>query len=116
MTAAQLNRRCVLCVALGLSLCGVGSSVAQGTHKPATYTVTMDASRFDIDVLTVKVGDTVIWVNKDLVAHTATSQAGGFDSGRINPGKSWKYSLKKAGEFPYTCTYHPTMKAMLIVK
>lgn len=113
MRAAPLNRRYVLCVVLGLSLCGVGSSVAQGTR---TYTVTMDANRYEPDVLTVKVGDTVIWINHDLVDHTATSSAAGFDSGTINPGKSWKYTPKKAGEFPYICTLHPTMKATLIVK
>ena len=117
MTRAHVNRLYVLCVAaLGLSLCGASSSVAQGTRKHATYTVTIDASRFDLDVLTVKTGDTVVWVNKDIVAHTATSQAGGYDSGMIASCKSWKYSPKQAGEFPYTCTYHPTMKAMLRVK
>ena len=32
------------------------------------------------EVLTVAPGDTIEWVNKDLVPHTATSRAGGFDS------------------------------------
>jgi plastocyanin len=58
----------------------------------------------------------VIWVNKDVVAHTATSQAGHFDSGIIAPGKSWKYKVSRAGESAYTCTYHPTMKATLRVE
>ena len=69
-----------------------------------------------LEELTVNAGDTVIWVNKDLVAHTATSQAGRFDSGIIVPGKSWKYRVSRTGEFAYTCTYHPTMKATLRVK
>jgi plastocyanin len=116
MMSRHLNRRIRCCVAvLGILLCSLGQSAVAGVSKPATHTVTIDASRFQPDVLTVKAGDTVVWVNKDIVAHTATSQAGGFDSGIIVPGKSWKYKLKQSGEFAYTCTYHPTMKATLRV-
>ena len=59
-------------------------------------TVTIDASRFEPEQLTVQAGDTVVWVNKDLVAHTATSQMGDFDSGLIAPGKSWKYRTEES--------------------
>jgi plastocyanin len=76
----------------------------------------MDASRFMPEVLTLKAGDTVLWINKDIVAHTATSQAAGFDSGTIKPGKSWKHRLTHAGEFAYSCTFHPVMKGTLQVK
>jgi plastocyanin len=64
----------------------------------------------------VKVGDVVTWINKDLVPHTATSRTGGFDSGAIDPGKSWKFTATRAGDFPYSCVFHPTMTALLRVK
>jgi plastocyanin len=64
----------------------------------------------------VKAGDTVVWVNKDLITHTATSKAGNFDSGEIAPGTSWKYTPGKEGEFGYICTFHPSMKAKLRVE
>jgi plastocyanin len=117
MISAYPNRPVLWCVAtLVLVLCSMGlSAAAAGARKPATHTVTIDASRFEPELLTVKAGDTVVWVNKDIVAHTATSQAGTFDSGIIVPGKSWTYKLKQTGEFAYTCTYHPTMKATLRV-
>ena len=57
-----------------------------------------------------------MWVNKDLVPHTATSEAGGFDSQMIEAGKSWTYTVRKKGDLAYICTYHPTMKAMLRVR
>lgn len=104
--------------ALALALCGVCPDLI-AARKPATHTVTIDASRFQPAIVTVAVGDTVVWVNKDVVAHTATSHAspaGGFDSGLIAPGKSWRYRVKRAGEFAYTCTYHPTMNATLRAK
>lgn len=116
MMPRHASRR-ILCWAamLGLILCSLGASAVAGGRKPVTHTVTIDASRFQPEELTVKAGDTVVWVNKDLVAHTATSKTGGFDSGIIVPGKSWKYRLEQTGEFAYLCTYHPTMKATLSV-
>jgi plastocyanin len=115
-----LTLRRVMRLALGfaavLVVCGAPPDEAAAARKPATHTVTIDGSRFEPDTLTVAAGDTVVWVNKDIVAHTATSKAPAFDSGMIAPGKSWKYKPKHAGELPYTCTYHPTMTATLRVK
>jgi len=87
-------------------------------RKPATHTVTIDGAQFSPATLTVKAGDTVVWVNKDLLAHTATethTTKGGFDSKVIQPGKSWRYVARKKGEFPYTCAFHP-MNGRLIVQ
>ena len=72
--------------------------------------------RFQRERLTVARGDTIVWVNKDLVPHPATSEAGRFDSQTIQTEKSWKFTARQKGEFPYVCTFHPTMKAMLNVK
>lgn len=109
-------RIAVFVSALCLTLCTIG--VAAGDRpKPKTHTVTIQGMKFQPDVLTVASGDTVIWVNKDLVAHTATSsEAGIFDSKLIAPDKSWKFTVRKQGEFAYICTYHPTMKAALHVE
>jgi plastocyanin len=91
--------------------------VAAGDRPTSqTHTVTIEGMRFQPEVLTVALGDTVVWVNKDLVPHTATSKAGGFDSKDIQADKSWRYTIQTTGEFDYICTLHPTMKAMLRVK
>ena len=106
-----------LAVALALLMFSMGLGAPAARTKPTTHTVTIDASSFAPDVLTIKTGDSVVWVNKDFFPHTATSQAGGFDSGSIASGKSWKYTAAKKGEFAYICTFHPTtMKATLRVK
>jgi plastocyanin len=101
---------------LGLVLFGLGAGAAQGARQRTTHTVTIDASRFEPELSAISAGDTAVWINKDIIPHTATSQAGGFDSGEIAPGKSWKYTARQKGEFPYLCTFHPTMKAILRVK
>ena len=92
------------------------SLIAAERPGSKTHTVTLDGMRFQPDDLTVASGDTIVWVNKDLVAHTATSESGGFDSKIIQPEKAWKLTVKKKGEFAYACLLHPTMKAMLRVK
>lgn len=105
----------IFVVALALIASGV-SLTAGAASKPKTHTVTIEGMKFQPEVLTVAVGDTVVWVNKDLVAHTATSPAGVFDSKMIAPDASWKLTVRKRGEIAYTCTYHPTMKGTLRVE
>jgi plastocyanin len=90
----------------------------RAASKPRTHTVTMEATGFQPPSLTIKAGDSVVWVNKDPFPHTATSTAAGFDSGPIMPEKSWTYKSPrtKKGEFPYACSLHPTMKATLKIE
>jgi len=105
----------IVCVVLSLVPCTVGLA-ARERVKPKVHTVVISGLKFHPDALTVAVGDTVVWVNKDLVAHTATSSTPGiFDSKLIAPDKSWKLTVRKKGEFAYICTYHPGMKATLRV-
>jgi plastocyanin len=57
-----------------------------------------------------------VWTNRDSFPHTATSQAGGFDSDEIAAGRSWTYTAATAGEFTYLCTLHRGMKGTLRVR
>ena len=101
--------------AVALFVCTAGFA-ARGSSEPKTHTVTIEEMRFQPERLTVARGDTIVWVNKDLVPHTVTSEAGRFDSQTIQTEKSWKLTASKEGDFPYVCTFHPTMKAMLNVR
>jgi plastocyanin len=94
-------------------LCGAGAGPA-AAPPPAAHTVVMEAVAFQPDVLRVRVGETVTWVNRDPFPHTATSPA--FDSGPIPAGGAWTYTPRAAGVFPYVCTLHPTMKGTLRVE
>jgi plastocyanin len=84
-------------------------------RKPKTHTVTIDAAQFSPAELTVAAGDTVVWVNRDILAHTATATSKAFDSKTIQPGKSWTFVAKQKGEFPYACSFHP-MNGVLRVR
>ena len=61
-----------------------------------------------------KGGDTIEWINKDIVAHTATARNGDWDV-TMPPKKTGALVLKKAGMIDYYCRFHPNMKATLAV-
>jgi len=103
--------------ALALLLAGAAihaTAVAQAAPH-GTPTVVIDGVKFAPETVTVKRGDTVVWVNNDPFPHTVTAK-GVFDSGEIPAGKSWRYKARKAGVYPYVCTLHPNMKATLKVE
>ena len=81
----------------------------------ASHTIVIDGLKYEPETMTAKVGDRVVWINKDPFPHTVTV-AGGFDSHEIAAGKSWTYTPRKAGEYAYICTLHPTMKGTLRVQ
>lgn len=66
--------------------------------------------------LSVAPGDTVVWVNRDIVPHTATDSAGTWDSGALGPGATWSLVPSAEGELAYLCALHPSMKGRLIVR
>src|SRR5687768_17816094 len=108
---ALVSAALVSCMFLLQAATGTGVIAAPGTH-----TIVIAEMKFVPETLTVKAGDTVVWVNKDFFPHTATAQDLSFDSRDIATNKSWKYVAAKKGAFSYICTLHPTMEATLIVK
>lgn len=96
--------------------CGAGTGPAsEPARKPQTHTVTIDATSYQPKTLVVRSGDTIVWVNKDLIPHTATAK-GTFDSQVIQTGASWSYLASKAGVTDYACLFHPTMTGTLDVQ
>jgi plastocyanin len=112
-----LKPRLAFCAAaVVLSLCGIGLAAAAGKHEPVTHKVTIDATTYLPRTVTVALGDSIVWVNKDLLVHTVTAKGGSFDSRDIPAGRSWTYTAKAEGLSAYSCTYRPTMKGTLRVR
>ena len=82
--------------------------------QAATIQIAMENLVITPAEASAKVGDTVEWVNKDVLAHTATAHNGDFDV-MLPPKKSATFVLKKAGTVDYYCRFHPNMKATLVV-
>jgi plastocyanin len=78
-----------------------------------TFRVTIEKLDFSPKEINAKVGDTVEWINKDILAHTATVK-GDWDV-MIAADKSASLVLSKAGAFDYFCKFHPNMKGRITV-
>ena len=83
--------------------------------RAATIRITMENLVISPAEISAKVGDTIELINKDVLAHTATSGNGDFDV-MLPPEKSATFVLKKVGAVDYYCRYHPNMKATLKVE
>jgi plastocyanin len=62
----------------------------------------------------LKVGDTIVLVNRDIVAHTATARDHSFDV-VMQPQQSARVTLRHAGAIAFYCRFHPTMQGILNV-
>lgn len=102
-----------LAAALGL---GALAASAPGGAQPAPreIVVVMDNMNFGRLPSDAKVGDVIVWDNRDTVQHTATARDGSFDI-RLQPGKKGRTVLRKAGNIAVYCIYHPMMRATLRV-
>ena len=86
------------------------------TAVSKNHSVIIEGMQFNPNALTIASGDTVDWVNKDIVPHTATSTSKEFNSAVIQSGGTWRHAFKKPTSIDYACSLHPTMKAKLTVK
>lgn len=93
----------------------LGSAVAAEAPAHRTFTVVLDKLRFGPVPSGLHVGDTIVWENRDLFRHSATAADGSFDID-LMPGKKAKLVLKHAGAVRFSCTYHPGMKGVLLVR
>ncbi len=65
--------------------------------------------------ITVKVGDTIEWINMDDVAHTVTFEDARFDV-EVPAGAVVSYTFtEELGEARYFCAYHPLMRGSVLV-
>lgn len=76
--------------------------------RAETIQVVIDKLVFSPAEISVKVGDTIEWVNKDKFAHTATVK--GDWEVMIPAGKSGSLVVEKAETVDYYCRFHPNMK------
>jgi plastocyanin len=64
--------------------------------------------------VSARVGDTIVWVNADFVAHTATARNGAWDV-MMPPNAKKELVLKSAGALDYYCKFHPNMVGKITV-
>jgi plastocyanin len=109
-----------------------------GASPAAGVTIKMvKGLHFDPDHVTIKVGQTVTWINEGVVPHTTTCDpaanpvekahpeyiklpagAKTWNSGFLDPGKSFSHTFTVPGEYDYICIPHVLsgMRGQIIVE
>ncbi len=110
----------VLLVALGLGIAGLGAGTgnftASAQQKPGTMEVKIDNFSFAPAELTVPVGTTVTWTNRDDLPHTVVSTDKVFKSKVLDTDEKFSYTFTQPGTFPYFCSIHPKMTSKVVVQ
>jgi plastocyanin len=97
-------------------------SPAAADSKPASaapvsgsVNIEMSGFAFNPKELTVKVGTTVTWTNKDSAGHDVKAADGSWGSATLTNGQSFSKVFDKEGTYAYVCTFHPGMAGTIIV-
>ncbi|MEH2568420.1 cupredoxin domain-containing protein [Bradyrhizobium sp. AZCC 2289] len=85
------------------------------TAKVEDTKVMIDNFTFEPAQLTVKVGTTVTWTNRDDIPHTIVS-AGKFRSKTMDTDGTFSFTFTTAGEYKYFCSLHPHMTGTVKVE
>ena len=120
MNRSTILHRMGLFAAAGLVLALSGGGAVFEPHGAAPvakrHVVEIKGFGFEPAELTVAPGDTVVWINRDLVPHTATAEDEAWDSGTLGENASWQMIASAKGRHHYFCRFHPTMKSALVVE
>lgn len=92
------------------------ASARAGDEHPAKVAVSIENYAFQPDPITITSGSSVIWTNRDEVAHTVVSNDKLFSSPELEMNQHYEFTFRKSGTFAYSCSLHPEMKGKVIVK
>lgn len=98
-------------------LAGPSSIKASAQQAPPAATeVRIDNFSFGPATVTVAVGTTVTWTNRDDIPHTVVSSDKVFKSKVLDTDEQFSYTFAKAGTYPYFCSIHPKMTGKIVVQ
>ena len=108
----------VVALAMGVVAFAVAAAASRSPAPvPRSHMIEIRGMAFEPAELTVMRGDTVVWINRDIVPHTATSSGKrGWDTGTLSQAERGRVVLRDAGTLHYVCQLHPTMRGTLSVR
>lgn len=96
---------------------GSAPGMMAGTAQAAEVKIIISDFAFSPETLTIKVGDTVEFLNEDGTPHSGAREGkDAFDTEALSQGQSKKVTFSKPGEYTYNCSIHPSMSGKIIVK
>ena len=118
MRRSRLGGLILTIAVLGAAFATVGSGVAAARtgagateHRVrqagTTVTITVGDNFFKPKVVEIDPGTTVKWVNKGRNLHSIDPDKGKlFGTGSLPSGKSYSFTFKNPGDYPYYCAFH----------
>ena len=103
-------------IAIVLLLAGTPRVTANDQSSAANAEVKIDNFSFGPQTVTVPVGATVTWINRDDIPHTVVSTDGVFKSKVRDTDEMFSFTFAKAGTYSYYCSVHPKMTGQVVVK
>ena len=115
MVSVPLRSLGVRSLGIRLAIAAAISLYLSGAHAEEATNVMIDNFTFEPAQLTVKVGTTVTWKNRDDIPHMLVS-AGKFRSKTLDTEDSYSFTFTTAGDYKYFCSLHPHMTGMIKVE
>ena len=101
---------------LGLGFATAAAAILRtGRARAEDIAVHIDNFVFEPQQLTVKVGQSVTWTNRDDIPHTVVC-AGKFRSKTLDTDGKFTFAFAAAGEYKYFCSLHPHMTGVVKVE
>lgn len=89
------------------------ASIASAAISPSHHTVEVRGFNFVPQSTVVSAGDTIVWINRDIVPHAITAEGGLWPPHVLQEGQSWEMVVEQGGTYPYFCLFHPQMRGLL---
>jgi amicyanin len=93
-----------------------GFAASAGQAQVSNVEVKIDNFSFGPASLTVAVGTTVTWTNRDDIPHTVVSDDKAFKSKVLDTDEKFSYTFTKPGTYGYFCSIHPKMTGKVVVQ
>ncbi len=93
------------------------AAASEQGEAAAAVAVDIQDFAYNPDPVTVKIGQSVTWTNRDAEPHTATARDREvLQSGALKQGESFTETFEQPGTYEYFCEFHPNMKGTVVVQ
>ena len=90
--------------------------MACAQQKTSTMEIKIDNFSFGPADVSIPVGTTVTWTNRDDIPHTVVSTEKVFKSKVLDTDEQFSFTFTQAGTYPYFCSIHPKMAGRIVVQ
>jgi amicyanin len=94
---------------------GPATTAVPAPAPTAASAVSIINFKFTPAALSIKVGTTVVWTNKDAIGHTVNFMTGGINSNVLNQNDQFTHTFTTPGTYGYICSIHPFMHGSVTV-